>query len=279
MSEIKHWLVRGDCHGEFDWIHDDVLADFKSEKAAIIILGDAGINFWLDGRDKTVKKIINNEGFRIYVVHGNHEARASDIESAHLIYDQDVQGEVYIEDEYPNIRYFKMFGEYKINNYNVAVIGGAYSVDKWYRLSRAGITSEFDPEYTNPKKSRWFWNEQLSAQEMDEAAAVFNGKEYDFVFSHTCPISWQPYDLFLPTIDQTTVDRSMENFLEKIKGNVKWGVWLFGHYHKDRIERPHVEMLYESIWSLEYLWDRWKKFDNNEELYWWLRKSPNFYMT
>ena len=36
-----------------------------------------------------------------------------------------------------------------INDYKCGVIGGAYSVDKWYRLTRVGVRDKWD--YNNPK--------------------------------------------------------------------------------------------------------------------------------
>jgi 3-oxoacid CoA-transferase subunit A len=98
------------------------------------------------------------------------------------------------------------------------------------------------------------------------------------VLSHTCPISWEPTDLFLNCIDQSTVDKSTEVWMEKIKDIFKWQIWCFGHFHADRIERPHVEMFFNDIEELDAVWLRWHKYRTDGELDWWLDKSPNFYM-
>lgn len=277
---IKNWLVRGDTHGNFHWVFNDTLDGYNPDETAIIILGDAGFNFYLNKTDARIKREVNARGFRIYCVRGNHEARPQDIPGMVLGYDMDVKGAVYVEPDYPNIRYFKDYGTYKLGRYYVAVIGGAYSVDKWYRLHSAGVYDKLDANYNNPRKTGWFYNEQLSTAEMAEAEKViFSGTPYDFVFTHTCPISWQPTDLFLSVINQDEVDSSMELWMDELKDKFDWNVWCFGHYHADRLERPHVEMYYNDIESLDTINDRWEEYDMGNQVDWWLRKSPNYYMT
>lgn len=272
-----NWFVTGDKHGNFDSIFQtDVV---KDENNAIIILGDAGINFWLDKRDDKLKtKIKDNSKCMWYIVRGNHEARPSDISTMDHRFDLKVNGRVYVEDKYPNIRYFNDYGVYYINDYCCAIIGGAYSVDKFWRLQRYGINSEEHPDYRNSRKTGWFWNEQLAQDEMNAAAELFKDKHFDFVFSHTCPYSWRPTDLFLNQIDQSKVDSSMELWMDEIKKTFQWNAWLWGHYHGDRLERPYAEMYYHDIDALDTIHNRWEKYDQTGEIEWWLTKSPNFYM-
>ena len=257
---IKRFLVTGDCHGDFSRFKDYDREIQKDEETAVIILGDAGLNWTLDEHDAQVKNSLNKRyNFTIYCVRGNHEARPQNVEDMHLIYDEDVHGEVYIQDKWPKIRYFKDFGLYLINGLEVAIIGGAYSVDKWYRLKNG---------------FRWFEDEQLTDEEMIAATAEFTGMEVDIVLTHTCPIGWVPRDLFLSGIDQSSVDNSMELFLEEIAKCFGWKVWLFGHYHSDRLERPGVEQLYRYTEKLE---DIWSRFTKDTTPMWWLPKAPMYY--
>ena len=202
--------------------------------------------------------------FRIYCVRGNHEARPTDVPGMELVYDEDVEGEVYMQKKWPNIRYFKDWGTYTIDGLDVAIIGGAYSVDKWFRLDRGAI---------------WFENEQLTEEEMIAVTAELTGMEVDMVLTHTCPICWEPRDLFLPMIDQSRVDKSMELFLEEIAKCFGWKVWCFGHYHADRIEHPGVEQFFKDTEDLKAIWQRWQEYEktDGESLDWWLVKSPMFY--
>jgi len=275
---IKNWLVRGDTHGDFTWMTNGCLTDYKPNETAIIILGDAGFNFWLDKKDDRLKKEVNNKGYRFYCVQGNHESRATNITGMQFIYDDDVKGWLYLQPAYPNIRYLKMYGDYCFGKYFTAILGGAYSVDKWWRLQRAGVKDTKDPKYWNPKATGWFPDEQMTKQEMKDAEEALSGIPYDFVMSHTCPISWQPTDLFLSAVNQSEVDSSMELWMDEFKDKIKYVAWLFGHYHDDRLERPHVEMYYKDIESLDTIYDRWIKYDESGKLDWWLNKSPNFYM-
>ena len=261
---IERWMITGDTHGDFSRFANYNIGFQKDANAAVIILGDAGLNWTLDERDSHVKNLIAKKyAFRIYCVRGNHEARPQDALNMELMYDEDVDGEVYIQKKWPNIRYFKDFAIYNINGLKTGVIGGAYSVDKWYRLDRGYA---------------WFSNEQLDDSEREVAKALFKGKDLDLMLTHTCPISWEPTDLFLGFIDQSKVDKTMELFLEEIKNNAHIKIWCFGHYHSDRIERPGVEQFFKDSEDLNTLVGRWRTYFTTGNLDWWLVKSPNFYM-
>ena len=240
----------------------------KDPDHALIVLGDLGFNYLLDERDKDWKRgFCNKYDFQLYAVRGNHEERPQNITGMQLVYDENVNGEVYWEPEYPNIHYFKDFGEYEINGYKVLILGGAYSVDKYYRIAM----------HPNSSWTGWFAEEQLNDTERAAAAELCKGKSYDFVLSHTCPISWEPRDLFLSVVDQSTVDKTMELWLEDIKSSFSWNIWLFGHYHADRFERPHVEQYFEKTDKLENIYNRWKEYDITGNLPWYIEKSLLFY--
>lgn len=251
-----------DCHGQFGKFKSYQDEIKNSEETAVIILGDVGLNTLKEHDSHTKNGLSKKYKFRIYCVRGNHEARPQDESGMELVYDEDVGGEVWLQKQWKNIRYFKDYGEYSIGGHSVFVIGGAYSVDKKYRLIMGWP---------------WYANEQLTKEEMDNAYKMCAGKHYDFIFSHTCPYSWMPTDLFLSSINQAEVDNSMEKWLEKVRTDVPWGVWLFGHYHADRLERPNVEMFYQETENLETIYERWYKYNAIGELDWWLPKSPQYY--
>ena len=270
------WMLTGDCHGTFTRFYNLP----KDEKIGMIILGDAGFNFYLTKTDarKKYEISVNYPHITFYCVRGNHECRPQDLPNIEKIFDENVHGVVYYEPEYPNIRYFLDYGLYCIDGYNCYIIGGAYSVDKYWRLERAGMTEETN----NPKKSGWFANELLTKEEMDRATEqIYNfkdmGKSIDFIFSHTCPYDWEPRDLFLGSVNQSTVDESMERWMNKIKEDIHFHVWCFGHFHADRLERPHVEQYYNDMEELNTVYKRWKDYDKTKDLPWYLVKGQNFY--
>ena len=50
-----------------------------------------------------------------------------------------------------------------------------------------------------------------------------------------------PEDLFIKGIDQSTVDQSMEKWLQMIYDNIQCKIWYAGHYHCDRkIDNVHI---------------------------------------
>lgn len=270
---INKFCVRGDCHGKFDWLNE--LSQYKQEETAIIVLGDVGLNFFLNKTDKKNKEIVESWRYYLYCVRGNHEARPQRLNSMECIFDENVGGWVMYEPEYPHIRYFKDYGIYTINGYRCLVIGGAYSVDKWYRLARWNFT-----EGTNvATKSGWFNDEQLSELEMKNCETLIgDDTEFDFVFTHTCPARFQPIDLFLGFVNQSKVDTTMETWLDKIYDIIKVKyAWCFGHYHADRLERPHVEQYFNDIEELDLIARRWEEYDKGIELDWYLVKSPFFF--
>ena len=275
-SSFKNWLVRGDTHGNFTWL-SSLKDEYKPEETAIIVLGDAGINFFLNRSDQRTKEQIQHFGYTLYLVRGNHEMRPEHLETITTKWDDDVGSYIYVEPQYPNIRYFMNYGIYTINNYRCLVIGGAYSIDKWYRLARAGYLT---PGHNDPKKTGWFSDECLTTEEMADCDKMINksgNNHFDFVFSHTCPKKYQPTDLFLPSVDQSTVDNSMEIWMNKISEKIVVNIaWLFGHYHQDRLEQPHVEQYFNDIEALDEITERWKSYDETGSLDWWLVKSINF---
>ena len=87
------------------------------------------------------------------------------------------------------------------------VIGGAYSVDKYYRLENDLL---------------WFADEQPSAEIKTYVEDQITKNRIDIVLSHTCPYKYEPRDAFLPMIDQSTVDDSTERWLDGIEEKVDY---------------------------------------------------------
>lgn len=68
------------------------------------------------------------------------------------------------------------------------------------------------------------------------------------VLSHTCPFRYEPIEMFLPIVDQSTVDASTEHWLDKIEQSLQYNAWYCGHWHTDkRIDKVHF--LYHSFES------------------------------
>ena len=244
---INTWFIRGDTHGDFRWLQQHMFKALEPAETAFIILGDCGINTGKEPRDSDVKRTIAQTGFNIYCVRGNHEIRPSDVPGIKLEWDPYVQGNVYVESAYPTIKYFQDYGIYYIKTdkreYRTLILSGAYSVDKYWRL-----------------KNKYFWyaREQLSKEEMADVERLLKetSSDFDFVLAHTCPMSMRPIDKFLPMVDQSTVDNTMEEWLEKIQHSINFRVFCSGHYHSDRFVDAHHFLYFNTIDLLDdvYNW-------------------------
>lgn len=232
MSRI---FLTGDCHGDVTWLPDFCKDNNTTIEDYIVLLGDVGINFFFDGRDKKAKKIMSKCPITFICIHGNHEARPSTVKGYILKSYEKLECTCWVQEDYPNIL-FPLDGKMKMNDKSFLVLGGAYSVDKFYRLSKG-----------------WSWFED---EQMDEHTKLYildlieECNKYDYVLSHTCPTSMVPTETFLSCIDQSTVDNSMEDFFEKVKNRIYFKCWYFGHYHTEKVGEDFT-ILYQTVNELE----------------------------
>ena len=175
-----------------------------------------------------------------YCVRGNHEERPENLPDIEEHFDPYVDGMVWMQPDYPHIRYFIDGNAYRINGHKTLVVGGAYSVDKYYRLARAAAGGY----------AGWFEGEQLTEVERAEIMDNVKGQHFDLVLAHTCPWEWEPRDLFLSCVDQSTVDDSMERWLTELMRAIDWKEFCCGHFHDDRMLVPHARMLMFAIINL-----------------------------
>jgi len=211
--------VTGDTHGRFGRIRRFCHSNKTTLQNTLVILGDAGINYFDDDQDVCLKIMISRLPITLLCIHGNHEMRPC----AALGYAQREYhgGKVWVQPEYPNIL-FAIDGEvYWFNQKSCISMGGAYSVDKDYRLANGW---------------RWFPDEQPDEKIKSrvEAALAARNWKIDYVFSHTCPLEFEPTEEFLPTIDQSTVDKSTEKWLGSIEEKLDYRFWYCGHFHTEK---------------------------------------------
>lgn len=228
------FYITGDCHGDFLRIEFFCRHHKTTKEDVMIVLGDFGVNYSLGKMDIKKKEILSQLPLTFFAIHGNHEARPFEVEG----YEEKLwnDGIVYVEPKYPNILFAKDGEVYTLGDKKCMVIGGAYSVDKFYRLQ---------------VRLPWFESEQPTEEIKDYVEAQLKKIDYkiDYVFSHTCPMMYEPSDLFLNFIDQSKVDKSTEEWLTRIENKLDYKRWYFGHFHGNRMF-PKAEMLYEMIKEL-----------------------------
>ena len=214
----------GDTHGGKTKIINFYHRMGLTAEDTIVILGDAGMNYYGDVRDEFLKNCLDRLGITIFSIHGNHEMRPASLPT--YITKQWRGGTVWYEESYPNLLFAKDGEMYDLDGQKSIVIGGAYSVDKFYRLERG---------------YNWFADEQPSDEIKADVEAALDrlGWKVDQVLSHTCPTKYTPTEAFLPGLDQSSVDRSTEDWLDTIEERLTYKRWFCGHWHIDK----HIDRL------------------------------------
>lgn len=210
--------LTGDTHGNFERIARFCARMGTKPSDIMIILGDAGINFYGGWRALQTKEFIRALPITLFCIHGNHEQRPATIPSYTEI--EWHGGIAYAEEQFPSILFAKDGEVYNLNGLQAIVIGGAFSIDWMYRI---------------PGRS-WWPDEQPSKEikaSVERKLEEF-GWNIDIVLSHTVPLKYEPVEVFLPGIDQDKVDKTTEEWLDYIEERLNYGKWYAGHYHTNK---------------------------------------------
>lgn len=236
-------FVTGDKHGDF--VSDNgykIVREFCEKNSTtrddvMIVLGDHGVHYDGGWGDHHAKKNLSKYPITFVMIRGNHDQRCKDMWKRKLISESRMEGWFVEDPEYDNILYTEEFGWYTFAGNHVFTINGAYSVDKWYRLSAA---QQGDHRY------KWFSNEQLDASERERAEKVlFERTKFletpFYIMSHTCPRIYKPWDQLMLMIDQDRVDETMEFWMDTVLGMIEskelpLKEWMCGHWHIDRVD-------------------------------------------
>ncbi len=223
--------ITGDTHGNFEHIESFCKRMDTSTDDILIILGDAGINFYGEEYDRRKKIYLNSLPITLFCIHGNHEQRPYTISS----YKEKEwhEGIVYYEEEFSSILFAKDGEIFDLDGKKTIVLGGAYSIDKYFRLLRG---------------YPWWSDEQPSMEIKQYAEQRLEEQNWkiDIVLSHTGPLKFEPREMFLEGIDQSRVDKSTEIWLDYIENKLSYKKWYFGHYHTEK-KIDKVEIKFNDI--------------------------------
>ena len=242
------YFITGDKHRNFGYVKNFCSDMNTRRKDVLIILGDAGFNYYEDVRDDKLKQEISDLNITLFCVHGNKEKRPQNVGTYGIR--SFCGGKVYYEPKYPNI-YFAIDGEiYNFEGKKYMVVGGAHSVDKMRCL-----------EGNKP-----FWEDEMPDDtikaKVEEELALENNKIYGMM-THTCPIDYLPTEMFMSTrqnaevkrnpqkpkpkkLFKPDIDRSTEEWLGKLEKQTDYEVWFCGHYHIDK-QIDKIHMMYREI--------------------------------
>ncbi len=212
-------FLTGDTHGVFARIARFCQKRKTNTQDTLILLGDAGINYYGGERELELKRSVSALPITLFCIHGNHERRPS-ADTGYELREYH-GGQVWVQPEFPNLL-FAVDGEiYDFLGHECLAIGGAYSVDKWMRIF---------------SKLEWWPDEQPSEEIKDKVERVLEdrGWQVDVVLSHTCPKHYIPEDAFLPGFDWESMDESTEIWLDAIEQRLDYTRWYCGHYHVER---------------------------------------------
>lgn len=232
--------LTGDKHRNFTSVESFCKREKTTKEDTLIVLGDAGVNYTGTQDDLKYKKYLESLPITFMFIRGNHEMRPSQITyQTRWNYHNQIKGPFLIEPEFPSLLFAKDGEFYMVVNENkeirpIFVCGGAYSIDKTYRLAN---------------HLRWFSDEQLTQVEMQcvekhfQNISVLTNSETPHkelaVLTHTCPRSVVPRHALMPGIDSSLEDWSMENFFDSLKdelGSLPF-TWYCGHFHVDETNR------------------------------------------
>ena len=225
--------ITGDTHGDFRRIAYFADTAGTAKDDILIILGDAGINYdW--NRRKWLLEQLADFPITMFCIHGNHEMRPQHIPS--YIKKSWHGGVVYVEPEYPNVLFAQDGDIYTFDEKKCIVIGGAYSIDKDIRLANGFA----------------WWSDEQPSEEIKKYVERNLEKHHnrvDVVLSHTCPLQYEPREVFLDGYDDAEVDKSTESWLGEIEGRITYTKWYCGHYHTEK-QVDKLEFLFQSIRKL-----------------------------
>lgn len=223
-------FVTGDKHGDYHTVEDFCQRHGTTKEDILVVLGDCGVNYY-GSKDRKLKRRLQDLPITFFFIRGNHDQRPSrKTYKKMLVLQDDLQGTCLVEAEYPSLL-FAIDGEaYCLDGKSALVLGGAYSVDKAFRLEVGG-------------GYRWFPDEQLSASERDFIWDKIKGCRFDVILSHTCPLQYKPVHGGTPW---GKPDESMERWLDGVCDEIPHKKWYCGHWHIEKtVDR--MRFMYDDI--------------------------------
>lgn len=218
----------GDCHGNFERLNEQNFPEQKemTKEDYVIICGDFGGVWHGDKENERENRILDwleSRPFTTLFVDGNHENFDRLKE-----YPVEIWNGGKVHKIRPSVIHLMRGQVFQIDGKKIFTFGGAQSHDIPYRTNHLS----------------WWAEEMPSEEEMDEGIRNLeeNGNQVDYIVSHCCASS---------TLDLLSHGRFkkdyLSDYLEKIRQNVQFKKWFFGHYHYDIQINAEEYLLYGQI--------------------------------
>lgn len=218
--------LTGDTHANLD-IGKLNTKNFPQQKDLtkndfLIICGDFGLVWDGSAREIYWQDWLSSRNYTTLFVDGNHEN--FDI-LRRMPLSEKFGGQV--REIAPDIYHLERGQVLTIDGKKIFVMGGARSVDKDSRIEHLS-----------------WWKEEMPAiWEMDRALSALEAVnwEVDYVVTHCAPRSVQ--QMISPWYENDP----MVSFLERVRQDLKFKRWYFGHYHTDRQVNEQFIALYNKV--------------------------------
>ena len=106
-------------------------------------------------------------------------------------------------------------------------------------------SGKFGPTYSESRRS-------LAVKTFDNYTVItVNGKKTEV---HTAPLKYESTEVFLPMINQSTVDKSTEQWLDSIEEQLYYDRWYCGHYHTAK-----------KIEKIQFMYNDFDEFPENKD--------------
>lgn len=200
---MEDWIISGDTHGDARNICELIDLACSMNCLGVVVCGDFGYFPNLVNTNNELIIASKYAEFRnkiVYFLKGNHENHA------------ELAKHSTITELYKNIFYLPNNTVIKLGEYNVGIMGGAYSIDSWRRVE--GID--------------WFKNEMISNEDVENCMG-----NVDILLSHDAPLNNDGIDEYLEhDMDANTLANRLS--LQKVVNKVSPKLIIHGHYHLRR---------------------------------------------
>jgi predicted phosphodiesterase len=234
-------MLLGDTHGNTMFITNRAIpAAIDAGVRWIYQVGDFG--YWEHTDEgvvylNSVSNALTGTGIELVFIAGNHDKTS-------IIFKRynPIQGFYSIR---PNLWFAPNGTHWDVDGTGFIALGGAYSVDKQYRLDReAGRARklyndrihksyDYSPEYIAEQvreqtaETEWFPEEEMTDSEMDAILSSIDPKEVDIILAHDKPLMSNPGIKLLPINECIPNQRR----LQKAVNTLQPKLFVHGHLH------------------------------------------------
>ncbi len=228
--------IIGDRHGEPDGFSEAQLPGQSAwtAKDIVIVTGDFGYVMRGEAHNAAEKRKLDElaeKPYKILFCDGNHENFDALSE-----YPEEIRFGGPIRKIRKNIFWLQRGYIYGIDGKSFFVMGGAYSIDKAFRLYYAEMYGE----------KIWFPQELPCKEEYARAIAELRSHNMcvDYIITHTAPTALIPR-LIGKAPDPH--DAELTGFFEWVYTEVQFQKWFFGHFHMDLQLNERIRSCYKEV--------------------------------